>query len=688
MTTRSVNHLLFGAAYYDEYMPEERLQKDVEMLKAAHFNTVRIAESTWATMEPQPGVFDFSHIDRVLDAMGKAGIGVIVGTPTYAVPSWMTNTHPEVLAETKNGKRKPGPRQNMNQFNATYRFYAERAIRALAKHVANHPAVIGWQVDNETTHFDVVNADVQQGFVKYLREKFHNDIEAMNAEFGLDYWSNRINAWEDFPDVTDTINASLAGEFDRYRRELVAEYIGWQADIVREYARDDQFITQNFDLDWRGGSFGVQPRANDWLTSEHLDYAGVDVYHATGAKLEGQNVALGNDLARSFKGGENHLVIETEAQGNMGWLPYPGQLRLQGYSHLASGSNSVMYWHWHSLHNACETYWKGVLSHDFEANYVYREAGVLGGELERLSDKLIDLKKHNKAAIVVSNASLSAIERFCIDSGNSWGQTKYNDVMRWVYDSLFSLNIEVDFLPDTANADDLNRYPLVVTPALYCASQHLVDAMRAYVAQGGHLVSTFKSFFSDECAKVRHERQPYGLSDVFGIRYGEFTNPVDVPLHFADNAGVDAAAEGFDRDAKVFMELLEPIEGAGTQVLASYDHPSWGAWSAITRNAYGKRDGWAEWIGTMTSPEAMRELMLQAAKDAGITDWAQDLAVTVTVRRGINRDGKAITYFLNYTAKPVSFAVPINGTNLLADKPISTSDTIDLNPWDLAIIEG
>ena len=51
----------------------------------AGINTVRIAESTWSTCEPQEGVFDFSHVIRVMDAMEKAGINVIIGTPTYAV---------------------------------------------------------------------------------------------------------------------------------------------------------------------------------------------------------------------------------------------------------------------------------------------------------------------------------------------------------------------------------------------------------------------------------------------------------------------------------------------------------------------------------------------------------------------------------------------------------------------------
>ena len=52
----NMKELLYGAAYYDEYMPYDRLDKDVEMMKKAGINTVRIAESTWSTCEPQPGV--------------------------------------------------------------------------------------------------------------------------------------------------------------------------------------------------------------------------------------------------------------------------------------------------------------------------------------------------------------------------------------------------------------------------------------------------------------------------------------------------------------------------------------------------------------------------------------------------------------------------------------------------------
>lgn len=99
-----MDHLLYGVAYYDEYMPYDRLDEDIRMMQEAGINTVRIAESTWSTHEPQNGVFNFSPVTRVLDAMHAAGIHVIVGTPTYAIPAWMVKEHPDVLAVTAKGK--------------------------------------------------------------------------------------------------------------------------------------------------------------------------------------------------------------------------------------------------------------------------------------------------------------------------------------------------------------------------------------------------------------------------------------------------------------------------------------------------------------------------------------------------------------------------------------------------------
>ena len=106
--------LYFGAAYYSEYLPYDRVEKDMEMMEKAGMNVIRIAESTWSTLEPQEGVYDFTHIDRMLNAAACHHISVIVGTPTYAVPTWLVKKYPDILAITQNGRERYGHRQNMD----------------------------------------------------------------------------------------------------------------------------------------------------------------------------------------------------------------------------------------------------------------------------------------------------------------------------------------------------------------------------------------------------------------------------------------------------------------------------------------------------------------------------------------------------------------------------------------------
>src|SRR3954470_11185174 len=174
--TRPVDEILYGAAYYDEYMPHDRIDTDVAMMTAAGLNVVRIAESTWSTLEPQPGIFDLTHVDRALDAMHGAGIHVIVGTPTYAVPTWLVRSHPDVLAVTSAGEGRYGARQIMNIVNPAYRLYGERVIRKLIEHTAHRRGVIGFQLDNETKYHDVASNDVQRAFLKHLRVTFDDDL--------------------------------------------------------------------------------------------------------------------------------------------------------------------------------------------------------------------------------------------------------------------------------------------------------------------------------------------------------------------------------------------------------------------------------------------------------------------------------------------------------------------------------
>ena len=651
------------------------------MMKKAGINTVRIAESTWSTCEPQPGVFDFSHVERVMDAMEEAGINVIIGTPTYAVPTWMVKAHPDVLAETVKGRGIYGARQIMDITHPVYLFYAERVIRELMKRTAHRKCVIGFQLDNETKYYGTAGKNVQEQFVKYIREKFHDDLDALNYEFGLDYWSNRINAWEDFPDVRGTINGSLGAEFEKFQRTLVDKFLGWQADIVNEYRREDQFVTHNLDFEWRGYSYGIQPYVNHLHASQCLTIAGTDIYHPTQDDLTGVEIAFGGDLIRSLKQ-DNYLVIETEAQGFPGWTPYKGQLRLQAYSHLASGANSVMYWHWHSIHNACETYWKGILSHDFQENATYREACIIGNEFARLGKHLVNLKKKNEVAVLVSNEALTALNWFRIQEQAPGADAKsiyYNDVMRWMYDTLYHMNVECDFIwPESEN---LEQYKAIVVPALYAAPDELLIRLKQYVENGGTLIASFKTAFANENVKVSHEVQPHILSNCFGVHYDQFTFPKNVGLtgevipEKPDQKGNAHPA------ANVFMELLV---SEGAEVLASYEHYNWKDYAAITRNHYGK--GQAVYIGCMTDEETLKSVYKAVLPEAGVE--IPEYHYPIIVRKGLNDLGKTVCYFLNYSGMELEMPYDYkNGIELLENTAVENGTALQMPAWGVKIVE-
>ena len=676
-----MKELLYGAAYYDEYMPYDRLGKDVEMMKKAGINTVRIAESTWSTCEPQPGVFDFSHVERVMDAMEEAGINVIIGTPTYAVPTWMVKAHPDVLAETVKGRGIYGARQIMDITHPVYLFYAERVIRELLKRTAHRKCVIGFQLDNETKYYGTAGKNVQEQFVKYIREKFHDDLDALNYEFGLDYWSNRINAWEDFPDVRGTINGSLGAEFEKFQRTLVDKFLSWQADIVNEYRREDQFVTHNLDFEWRGYSYGIQPYVNHLHASQCLTIAGTDIYHPTQDDLTGAEIAFGGDLIRSLKQ-DNYLVIETEAQGFPGWTPYKGQLRLQAYSHLASGANSVMYWHWHSIHNSFETYWKGLLSHDFQENATYREACIIGNEFARLGKHLVNLKKKNEVAVLVSNEALTALNWFRIQEQAPGADAKsiyYNDVMRWMYDTLYHMNVECDFIwPESENLD---QYKAIIVPALYAAPDELLIRLNQYVENGGTLIASFKTAFANENVKVSHEVQPHILSNCFGVHYDQFTFPKNVGLtgevilKKTDQKGNAHPA------ANVFMELLV---SEGAEVLASYEHYNWKDYAAITRNHYGK--GQAVYIGCMTDEETLKSVYKAVLPEADVE--IPEYHYPIIVRKGLNDLGKTVCYFLNYSGMELEMPYDYkNGIELLENTAVENGTALQMPAWGVKIVE-
>jgi beta-galactosidase len=670
--------VLYGAAYYHEYMPYERLDKDVQMIKAAGFNVVRLGESTWSLWEPEDGRFDTAWMDRVVDAMGKAGIKVIMGTPTYSIPAWMARQHPEILATKLGGaKNTYGMRQNMNTDAPAYRFYAERLIRRIVAHYKDNPNVIGWQVDNETGTYGAANDDVFIRFQHYLEKKFGTPENLSRAWF-LNYWGQDLHSWTDLPRPDGAQSTGYKLEWSRWGQMRVTDFLHWQAQLVRGSASPRQFVTHDF-----AGSLHAD--VNEEAVARGLDVAGVNIYHwGVQDQYNGAAQKLDGDFTRSLKRG-NFLVTETNAQttdwsSSFQYPPYDGQFRQDVYTHLSNGANMVEYWHWASIHANQETYWKGVLSHDLEPNRAYAEMSRTGKELQKIGQHLVDLRIHNDVAILWSRDSLNAINDMPFAKQSQWGgggsSADYGSQVRQIHRALYDLNVGTDFVfPDTA---DLSAYKVLIVPMLYIADEALLQRIAEFVRKGGHVVMGMKSGFANENAAVRWTMAPGPLRQVLGFHYQEFSNLAQ-PVALKG----DPYQAGDDNKVRHWAEFLQ-LDTA--KALAWYDHPFFGRWPAITANQYGA--GKAVYEGTYLSDKLQKSVLQSVLQEKGLIGPDQQLPSHIQVRAGVNRFGKTVRYYFNYSGTPATFTYRHKaGTDLLTARAVKGDETVTLAPWDVVIVE-
>ncbi len=674
--------ILYGVAYYPEYMPYDRLDQDVELMQKAGITVVRVGESTWSTWEPRDGNFQFAWMQRILDLLHAAGIKAVLGTPTYSIPTWLYKEHPEIVV-THNGTAPPltdpyaptyppsktpgyyGPRQNYDFLNPYFRQHAERVIREIVSHFKDHPAVIGYQIDNETFPTGVPTPYMNSAFLDRLKQKYKTP-DTINKIWGLVYWGQLVDSWDDLPPRNGILNPGYKLEWENFQHDVVTDYLAWQAKIVNQYKLPDQFITQDF-------SGGVHTNLDQWAIAGNLDIVAENPYFETQKRLDARTIWFSGDLGRSLKL-TNYLVTETNAQ-TIGWdsrtqyPQYPGQLRLVVYTHLAAGANMVEYWHWHSLHYGQETYWKGVLSHDLEPNRTYAEVSRVASELKKLGAQLVDLKKDDKVAILFSADSANALSYMPVSD-----HVNYMTVLKQMYDALYDLNIEPDFVQ--AGDPNLSRYKVLLVPPLYSTSDRVLQQISDYVKNGGQVVMAFKSGFTNEYSTVRDVMAPGPLRAAAGFHYQEFTNLAEPEPLTPDPYGVGEQNKG-----SVWEEFLVPETA---QVVASFDDPYW-HFPAIMRNQYG--GGTLTYEGTFLTDTLQREVIREVLRRAGLTGPDQNLPGVVKVRHGRNAQGKLLHYYLNFSGEEQTFSYPYgNGSDLLTNASVRQGQAFNLKPWDLAIV--
>jgi beta-galactosidase len=661
--------ILYGASYYWEYQPLERLDKDFELMAKAGLSVIRVGESTWGVLEPSDGRFDFDWLGRVLDRARQSGIKVILGTPTYSIPAWLYKEHPEIQVQQIGRPRYTyGLRQMSDLTHPVYRRYAERVIRKLVERFRDHPAVIGYQLDNETHPSGTAEARVQAAFRERLRRKFVTPA-ALNKAWGLNYWGQRVNSFDEVPPRDGARNPGYKLEWERFEQDVATEFLAWQARIVGELRRPGQFITHDF-------CGGLPTDVRQVEIARSLDLPAVNIYFGTQDDMTGEDIAFSCDVDRSLKG-SNFLVTETTAQ-TTGWdsagqfPPYDGQLRLAAYAEILGGANLVAYWHWHSLHYGQETYWKGVLGHDLEPGRVYGEVSRIAAELRRAGPVLANLKKTNRVAILYSLDSLHALDIMPFDA-----RTGYMTLLAQLYRSLYRLNVETDFVhPEEPRLED---YDLVVVPALYVAGDALLRRISDYVAGGGQVLMTFKSAFCDENSSVRPVLAPGPLRPACGFFYQEFTN-LKAPLPLKG----DPFGAGQANRVSVWAEYIRPET---CRALAFYDHPVFGDYPAVTRNSFGR--GTLTYEGTVVSDELQERIVADCLAGAGISAAEAGLPEGVRAKHGVLADGALVHAYLNFSPHERAFVYDReSGRDILSGAAVAAKDRVVLGPWDLVIVRA
>ncbi|MFC8662231.1 beta-galactosidase [Streptomyces sp. NPDC057199] len=699
--------VLFGAAYYHEYQPyerpDERLKTDLDLMSDAHVTVIRVGESVWSTWEPENGRFDLDWLQPVLDGAHERGISVVLGTPTYAVPPWLARQYPEITGERRTGERIGwGARQEVDFTHPAFRFHAERIIRKIVARYADHPAVIGFQVDNEPGLELFHNHGVFQRFTDHLRAKY-GDVETLNREWGLVYWSHRLATWADLWTPDGNAQPQYDVAWREFQARQVTEFIGWQADIVREYAQPEQFVTTCISY--------KRPGVEDDELTDRLDIATGNAYYGMqddlllpdptpdGLEQGWQTTgvwALYQTADWMFSSRqEPFLVTETNA-GSIG-MPwdnrpaYDGQWRQAAWALVGRGARMIEYWHWHTLHFGAETYWGGILPHTGQPGRTYAELARLGAEFDAAGPLVAGLEPDADITMVYSTPSKWLMQKYppLATPDGEPDPTAYHRIFDPFYRGAFDAGRQVRIVharqlhdprgerEEMPPQEAAQRHPVLLVPALYIAADSTLDWFAAYAEAGGHIVLGPRTGYADHEARARHEPAPGRLVEAAGVQYDEFSNLLrEVPVRPASGGPLDLP------EGATATHWADGLTITDADVLVEYDHPHFGRWPAVTTRRHGA--GRITTVGTVPGRDLAQALA--AWMTPGSRNTWTSLPQSVTATSGTSPDGRRVHIVHNWSWEPASVPAPVDLTDALTGTSLPAGTALDLGAWDVRVL--
>ncbi len=663
---------IFGVDYYPEHWPASRWATDAKLMQEAGFNLVRLAEFAWARMEPRQELFDFDWLDSAIDLLADHGMKVILGTPTASPPPWLMAQDPTLFRVNEEGRRLTyGHRREVCPNHPLYHEQTRRIVSTMAQRYADHPAVIGWQIDNEFG--DRCYCDIcRSAFHGWLEERY-DSLHEMNERWGTAFWSHVYTDWEMIPVPLATVaphNPGLALDYSRFCSDSYVRYQRLQIDLLRQYCPERQRITHNF------MGFGY-PNINYFDLAQDLDFVTWDAYWRhqwnMGNPAQASNMALSHDTMRGLKQ-QNFWVMEQQS-GPGGWelvseSPRPGQLRLWAYNAIAHGADGIVFFRWRTARHGAEQYWHGILDHHGEPGRRYHEAAQMGREIQAVGDEIVGAETSADVAMILSYDSRFA---FQIQPNNP--AFNHSAHFQEIYRTFHARQVMVDIVPPDA---DLTRYRLVIAPALHVLPEEVAANLQQFVAAGGVLVVTARSGVKDETNTVVNQKLPGLLADLCGVRVEEYVSlapNAQTSITFVDSLTGKPATIS----ASVWCDLLE---ARGAEVLARYAEDFYAGQAAVTRHRHG--EGQAIYVGTLSAPiyEVLTPLLLDWAKVQPSLSVPAD--VEVTVRRQADH---RLLFILNHANEPRTVQIEGDAVDLL-EGGATVTGAVEIEPYGVRILRS